>query len=265
MGRPRRRRGARRPGPRGGPTTTSPRRAASPWPGSRRGSTTPSTTWPTASTAVGWSSSATCRRSRRRSAGRSASGPEVAWRTFVAPGSITRLGLGPTGPVLRAFNETGPPAPPPFDHREWSGQAGGVAGSVVAARLGASMGLVIILAGRCRAGRRIGRRRAPRHRRRHARVPSRPRRSPPTSSWSAAAEPARMTAGLRVTNASLRRQRLLHRPGVRPPWRRRSSRWSRWSSRTSRPGRAREAGGQHRRPHRARFDCRVVDVDRLAA
>ena len=33
-------------------------------------------------------------------------GPEVAWRTFVAPGSITRLGLGPNGPVLRAFNET---------------------------------------------------------------------------------------------------------------------------------------------------------------
>lgn len=35
-------------------------------------------------------------------------GPEVAWRTFVAPGSITRLGLGPTGPVLRGFNETAP-------------------------------------------------------------------------------------------------------------------------------------------------------------
>ncbi len=33
-------------------------------------------------------------------------GPAVAWRTFVAPGSITRVGLGPTGPVLRAFNET---------------------------------------------------------------------------------------------------------------------------------------------------------------
>lgn len=33
-------------------------------------------------------------------------GPEVAWRTFVAPGSITRLGLGTDGPVLRAFNET---------------------------------------------------------------------------------------------------------------------------------------------------------------
>jgi len=33
-------------------------------------------------------------------------GPAVAWRTFVAPGSITRVGLGPAGPVLRAFNET---------------------------------------------------------------------------------------------------------------------------------------------------------------
>ncbi len=33
-------------------------------------------------------------------------GPEVAWRTFVAAGSITRLGIGPTGPVLRGFNET---------------------------------------------------------------------------------------------------------------------------------------------------------------
>lgn len=36
-------------------------------------------------------------------------GPEVAWRTFVAPGSITRLGLGPTGPVLQGFNESPPP------------------------------------------------------------------------------------------------------------------------------------------------------------
>lgn len=33
-------------------------------------------------------------------------GPEVSWRTFVAPGSITRLGVGPTGPSLRSFNET---------------------------------------------------------------------------------------------------------------------------------------------------------------
>lgn len=35
-------------------------------------------------------------------------GPEVAWRTFVAPGSITRIGLGPTGPILRGFNEAAP-------------------------------------------------------------------------------------------------------------------------------------------------------------
>ncbi len=34
-------------------------------------------------------------------------GPEVAWRTFVAPASITRLRLGRGGPVLEAFNETG--------------------------------------------------------------------------------------------------------------------------------------------------------------
>ncbi len=33
-------------------------------------------------------------------------GPEVAWRTYVAPASITRLGLGPGGPMLRSFNET---------------------------------------------------------------------------------------------------------------------------------------------------------------
>jgi broad specificity phosphatase PhoE len=32
-------------------------------------------------------------------------GPEVAWRTYVAPASITRVGLGPTGPSLRSFNE----------------------------------------------------------------------------------------------------------------------------------------------------------------
>lgn len=32
-------------------------------------------------------------------------GPEVAWRTYVAPASITRIGLGPP-PTLRAFNET---------------------------------------------------------------------------------------------------------------------------------------------------------------
>lgn len=33
-------------------------------------------------------------------------GPEIAWRTFVAPGSLTRIGVGPTGPSLRSFNET---------------------------------------------------------------------------------------------------------------------------------------------------------------
>jgi len=33
-------------------------------------------------------------------------GPEVAWRTFVAPGSISRIGLGPSGPTLSSFNET---------------------------------------------------------------------------------------------------------------------------------------------------------------
>lgn len=33
-------------------------------------------------------------------------GPEVAWRTWVAPASITRLGAGPGGFVLRSFNET---------------------------------------------------------------------------------------------------------------------------------------------------------------
>jgi broad specificity phosphatase PhoE len=33
-------------------------------------------------------------------------GPEVAWRTWVAPASITRLGVGPGGPTVRSFNET---------------------------------------------------------------------------------------------------------------------------------------------------------------
>jgi probable phosphoglycerate mutase len=33
-------------------------------------------------------------------------GPEVAWRSFVAPASITRVRVGPGGPVLEAFNET---------------------------------------------------------------------------------------------------------------------------------------------------------------
>jgi broad specificity phosphatase PhoE len=30
---------------------------------------------------------------------------DVAWRTFVAPGSVTRINRGPTGPVLASFNE----------------------------------------------------------------------------------------------------------------------------------------------------------------
>lgn len=35
-------------------------------------------------------------------------GDEVAWRMFVAPASITRLGVGPSSrPSLRSFNETG--------------------------------------------------------------------------------------------------------------------------------------------------------------
>jgi broad specificity phosphatase PhoE len=29
----------------------------------------------------------------------------VSWRTFVAPGSVTRINRGPTGPVLASFNE----------------------------------------------------------------------------------------------------------------------------------------------------------------
>jgi broad specificity phosphatase PhoE len=33
-------------------------------------------------------------------------GDELAWRTFVAPGSISVIGFGELGPVLRAFNET---------------------------------------------------------------------------------------------------------------------------------------------------------------
>ena len=33
-------------------------------------------------------------------------GCDVAWRTFVAPASITRIGIAPRGPVLRSFNET---------------------------------------------------------------------------------------------------------------------------------------------------------------
>jgi broad specificity phosphatase PhoE len=33
-------------------------------------------------------------------------GCEIAWRTFVAPASITRVGFSARGPVLRSFNET---------------------------------------------------------------------------------------------------------------------------------------------------------------
>ena len=33
-------------------------------------------------------------------------GCEVAWRTFVAPASITRIGFSPRGAILRSFNET---------------------------------------------------------------------------------------------------------------------------------------------------------------
>jgi broad specificity phosphatase PhoE len=32
-------------------------------------------------------------------------GDEVAWRMWVAPASITRIGIGPHGPALRSFNE----------------------------------------------------------------------------------------------------------------------------------------------------------------
>jgi broad specificity phosphatase PhoE len=34
-------------------------------------------------------------------------GDEVSWRCFVSPASITRIGIGPTGPSLVAFNEVG--------------------------------------------------------------------------------------------------------------------------------------------------------------
>jgi broad specificity phosphatase PhoE len=33
-------------------------------------------------------------------------GDEVTWRLYVAPGSITRIGCRPHGPVLLSFNET---------------------------------------------------------------------------------------------------------------------------------------------------------------
>jgi len=40
-------------------------------------------------------------------------GPETFWRTHVATASIHRIDIGPRGPVLHSFNETGhvPPAP----------------------------------------------------------------------------------------------------------------------------------------------------------
>lgn len=34
-------------------------------------------------------------------------GDEVSWRTFVAPASVTRIGVSARGPVLEAFNDTG--------------------------------------------------------------------------------------------------------------------------------------------------------------
>lgn len=34
-------------------------------------------------------------------------GDEVTWRTFVAPASITRIAIGPRGPVLQGFNAVG--------------------------------------------------------------------------------------------------------------------------------------------------------------
>jgi broad specificity phosphatase PhoE len=41
-------------------------------------------------------------------------GPELAWRTYVAPASITRIGVGrdADGPTLRTFNETAHLPPP---------------------------------------------------------------------------------------------------------------------------------------------------------
>lgn len=41
-------------------------------------------------------------------------GLEIGWRAFVAPGSITRVAVGATGPSLHTFNEcpwSGPPSP----------------------------------------------------------------------------------------------------------------------------------------------------------
>jgi broad specificity phosphatase PhoE len=37
-------------------------------------------------------------------------GHGATWRTFVSPGSVTRIGVGPHGPVLHSFNER-PPDP----------------------------------------------------------------------------------------------------------------------------------------------------------
>jgi broad specificity phosphatase PhoE len=36
---------------------------------------------------------------------------EVVWRLFVAEAAVCRIGLGVSGPVVRAFNETHPPRP----------------------------------------------------------------------------------------------------------------------------------------------------------
>ncbi len=33
-------------------------------------------------------------------------GDDIAWRAYVAPASITRIAVGPTGPVVRSFNDT---------------------------------------------------------------------------------------------------------------------------------------------------------------
>ncbi len=33
-------------------------------------------------------------------------GDHIAWRAYVAPASITRIAIGPAGPVLRSFNDT---------------------------------------------------------------------------------------------------------------------------------------------------------------
>lgn len=34
------------------------------------------------------------------------SGPELAWRLYLAPASVTRIAIGPAGPVLHSFDET---------------------------------------------------------------------------------------------------------------------------------------------------------------